>query len=365
MNNKICFFSQMYQAIPSLVTIQRDLGGTFVCGRGSTTRYFRKKYPELDFAHFNKRLKRFSAGHKAMLNADCIVTGSPYKKLLSPYEAKKVMVFHGTYSGLTANVLEQLRHFDHLFLIGNRMEKMLLRYKQQLDFKYTKTGFLPFANFPDKNKENRRLVLKYLGLDVSLKTVVYCPTRRESGSWELCVEALIDSLSAKYNLILRPHPSQSMNLRWHEKSSIRNLQTIAKKRGNTLIDMAEVHFPDLLMIADLLISDANSPAEESLFYDTPQILTGLGKSSYGEIRKANLTLNLDEEDIEDRLRIFSCGLVFADEKGLDWSETVDKALLEESEYAKNRRDYFEFVFGERDKGAAHRVAKIIRSKYLR
>ncbi|KAF3978473.1 MAG: hypothetical protein HFP77_01825 [Methylococcales symbiont of Iophon sp. n. MRB-2018] len=355
----------MYQAIPSLVTIQRELGGTFVCGRGSTTRYFKKEYPELDFARFNKRLKRFSAGHKAMWGADCIVTGSPYKSLLSPYTAKKMMVFHGTYAGLTANVLEQLKHFDHLFLIGNRMEKILLKYKQQLDFNYTKTGFLPFANFPDKNEENRRLILEFLGLDVSLKTVVYCPTRRGHGSWEICAEALINSLSAKYNLILRPHPSQSMNLRWHEKSSIKNLQTIAKKRGNTLIDMAEVHFPDLLMIADLLISDANSPAEESLFYDTPQILTGLGKSSsYEEIRNIWLAYNADEEDIEDCLEIFSCGLVFADEKGLDWGEAVDKALLEEGEYAENRRDYFEFVFGERDKGAAHRVAKIIQSEYL-
>jgi len=364
MNNKICFFSQMYQAIPSLVAIQRELGGTFVCGRGSTKRYFRKEYPELDFTRFSKRLKRFSAGHKAMLSADCIVTGSPYRSLLSPYSAKKMMVFHGTYAGLTAQVLKELNHFDHLFLIGDRMERMLLRLLKGEQVNYSKTGFIPFSGFPDRTEENRQIVLDSLGLDSSLKTIVYCSSRRGVGSWEMCAEKLIRETSDEYNLVLRPHPSQSMNLRWHEKLSMRAVQLAAKERGNTLVDLVDVALSDLFMVADLLVSDANSPSEESLFYNTPQLLTGLGNSAYGKIEESLITRGMPGEDVEEVLQVFGCGPIYSEKKYTNWQEAVDDALLHESDYEMKREDCFRSIFGQRDRNAGHRVAEIIKLQYL-
>lgn len=364
MKDKVCFFSQMYQAIPSLVAVQNELDGMFICGRDSTARHFKSNYPDLGFAKFNKRFRWFSAGHKVMLNADCIVTGSPYKKLLSPYAAKKVMVFHGTYAGLSSDVLNGLKHFDHLFLIGERMERMLLRHQKDYEFNYTKTGFIPFSNFPDKNELNRKNVLEILGLDPSLKTIVYCPSRRGVGSWELCAENLIKEISSEYNLVLRPHPSQSMNLRWHERSSMRTLQSMAKKRANTFVDLVDVALPDLLMLADLFISDSNSPSEEALFYDTPQLLTGLGNSSLSNIKESLVSRNMDDDDIEDVLQIFNCGPVYSESGYENWQDAVNDALLKEANYQGKRKDCFNSIFGMRDKSAGRRVADIIRAKYL-
>ena len=352
MGNKICFFSQMYQAIPSLVSVQRELGGIFVCGRSSTVRYFKKEYPELGFARYNKRFKRFSAGHKAMLNAECIVTGSPYKSLLSPYSAKKLMVFHGTYAGLSAKAVQGLQHFDHLFLTG---ERMLLRHKKGREFSYTKTGFIPFSQFPEKNTLNSQRVLEVLGLDASLKTIVYCPSRRGVGSWELCAEDY---------LIMRPHPSQSMNLRWHEKSAMKALQVAAKKRGNTLVDMIDVALPDVLMVADLFISDANSPSEEVLFYNTPQLLTGLGNSSYANIEQSLIDRGMVPEDLGEVLQVFDCAPVYAEEAYGNWGQAVAEALSSEAVYAEKREACFQSIFGRRDRNAGHRVAEIISSEYL-
>jgi len=354
----------MYQAIPSLVAIQRELGGTFVCGRGSTKRYFKKEYPELGFARFSKRLKRFSAGHKAMLKADCIVTGSPYKSLLSPYSAKKMMVFHGTYAGLTAQAVKDLKHFDHLFLIGERMERMLLRLLKGEEVNYSKTGFIPFSNFPDKTEANRLRVLKSIGLDPSLKTIVYCPSRRGIGSWELCAEQLIRDISGEYNLVLRPHPSQSMNLRWHEKSSMRGIQLAAKQRGNTLVDLVNVALPDLLMVADLFISDSNSPSEEALFYDTPQLLTGLGNSAYDKIEESLIQRGMPEEDTLDVLQVFDCGPIYGQQGYINWQEAVSDTFLNETSYKGKREVCFSSIFGQRDNEAGSRVSDIIRSKYL-
>jgi len=360
----MCFFSQMYQAIPSLVAIQRELGGTFVCGRGSTKRYFKKEYPELDFARFSKRLKRFSAGHKAMLRADCIVTGSPYKSLLSPYSAKKMMLFHGTYAGLTAQAVQDLKHFDHLFLIGERMERMLLRLLKGESVNYSKTGFIPFSNFPDQTAKNRQVMLSSLGLDPSLKTIVYCPSRRGVGSWELCAGQLIRDISSEYNLVLRPHPSQSMNLRWHEKSSMRNIQLAAQQRGNTLVDLVNVALPDFLMVADLFISDSNSPSEESLFYNTPQLLTGLGNSAYEKIEESLVQRGMPEVDIMEVLQVFNCGPVYSQQGYVNWQEAIEDALLNKADYKGNREACFSSIFGQRDKDAGNRVSEIIRTKYL-
>jgi hypothetical protein len=364
MNNRVCYLSQMYQAIPSLVAVQHELGGVFVCGRRSTARYFKKEYPELSFARFSKRFKKFSEGHKVLLNADCIVTGSPYPSLLAPYSAKKMMVFHGTYAGLSPEVLKGLSHFDHLFLIGERMERMLLRHQKEEEFRYTKTGFIPFGHFPDRNERNRQQVLEALGLDAVLKTVVYCPSRRGVGSWELCADKLLREISGEYNLILRPHPSQSMNLRWHEKSSMKAVRAVAKKRGNTLIDLVDIALPDLLMTADLFISDANSPSEEVLFYNTPQLLTGLGNSAFSKIEESLASRNMPEEDIEDVLQIFNCGPIYSQEGYGNWQEAVDDALLREATYEEKREDCFSSIFGQRDRGASQRVNAIIRAEYL-
>jgi len=364
MKNRVCFFSQMYQSIPSLEVIQRELGGVFVCGRASTMRYFRRENPELSSARLTKRFKRFSAGYNEMLNANCIVTGSPYKSLLSPYSGKKLMVFHGTYGAMSSDVLKELSHFDHLFLIGDRMERAFLRHQKDKEFNYTKTGFIPFNNFTDKNEINRKAVLNTINLDPDLKTIVYCPSRRGYGSWELCVKELLKGISSEFNLILRPHPSQSMNLRWHEKSRMKELQSMAGQRGNTVIDLVDVALSDILMVADLLISDSNSPSEEALFYDTPHLLTGLANCSYGKFEGRLANLGMEEEDIKDVLQIFDCGPVYSQEKYCSWQEAVDDALSRETDYRGSREAAFSSIFGQRDRDAGHRVAEIIRSEYL-
>ena len=46
---------------------------------------------------------------------------------------------------------------------------------------------------------------------------------------------------------------------------------MAEIRGNTIVDLTSLPLSHLQCIKDLLISYANSPAEESLFYDVPQL----------------------------------------------------------------------------------------------
>ncbi len=360
----VVYFSKMYQAILALTAIQRELNGVFVSSRATTYSYFKREYPSLQREKLNRRLKLCGGGHRAMLKARCIVVGSPYRKLLAPYPARKAMIFHGTYSDIGWGSLKSLAHFDHLFLNGPRMEKKILRYQRDDVFNYSQTGFIPFGSFPEKTARNRRAVLDSLGLDGSLKTIVYCPTSKKVGSWNQCAEALIKEVSGEYNLILRPHPRQMMNLRWYEKSSMRKLQALAKSRRNTFIDLVNVHYPDLLMAADLLISDANSATEESLFYDTPQLLTGLGNSSYENIEKCMIDLKKDQDDIDEDLKIFECGPVYAKEKYEDWREAADDALCRRGAFSGQRQLCFKHIFGQRDREAGKRVAQIIREKLL-
>lgn len=364
MNQDICYFTQMYQAVAPLKAIYDKLGGVFVCGRKSTYRFLNSQSPVINAAKFNKRFSFYGKGNKALDSAKCIVTGSPYKKILSPYNGSKVMVFHGTYAGLTKATIEGLSHFDHLFLTGPRMENMFNKYRGDIEIDTSTTGFIPFGNFPKKSKENKETVLVQLGLNPSLNTVVYCPSRKKEGSWQECAETLINELGVEYNLILRPHPSQSMNLRFKDKLQMHRIKGLAENRRNSIVDLVDIDFPSLLMIADLLISDANSPAEEALYYDTPQLLTGIGRSSYEHIKKIWVDWKMDEEDMDGRLRMFECGPVFAQEDYVNWHEAVGDALTRQSAYSERRSDYFTFIFGRRDSAVSQRVADIIQTKYF-
>jgi len=132
----------------------------------------------------------------------------------------------------------------------------------------------------------------------------------------------------------------------------------------TVIDMVDVALPDVLMVADLFISDANSPSEEVLFYNTPQLLTGLANSSYVNIEQSLVDRGMGAEDIAEVLQVFDCAPVYADEAYGSWAEAVAEVLSTQIAYAGKREACFTSIFGQRDKQAGKRVTNIIQEMYL-
>lgn len=362
--SQVVYFSRMFQAVPHLAQVASQLPGTFVTTRSSTLKASRHLYPAMDSARFVRWLGPFSQGARLLKNADVIVTGSPYRSFLKNYGAKKCTVFHGTYMMLSKHALLANAHFDLLCVTGPRMQQMIQRFAPEISLNTVTTGFLPFCEFPDASLEQRQQTLSQLKLDPDLKTVLFTPSRRGEGSWDLVAEQLVKTAPARFNLVLRPHPSQSLTPRRADRASFRRVIQLAAARPNTLVDLTSHPLSSLLSVADLLISDANSPSEESLFYDVPHLFIETDLFNADVLRAMAKKEAMHEDDTAQLLTLFECGLRQYVDGPMDYADLIERAIQESTHYAKQRASYFSWVFGERDKSANRRVAQAITTHLL-
>ncbi len=361
----IVYFSKMFQAVPHLAQVAALLPGTFVSSRHSTLTAARKLYPQLDQARHSRWLGKLAAGNRLLSKAEVIVTGSPYRSFLKPYAASKCTVFHGTYMLLSKEALLSNSHFDLLCVIGPRMQQMIDRFADQVHVNTAATGFLPFCEFPEQSPTQRETVLLDLGLAPDLQTILYTPSRRGVGSWDLLAESLVRKVPGHFNLVLRPHPSQALTSRAKDRDSFRRVAALVEKRSNTLLDLTSHPLPALQSIADLVISDANSPAEESLFYDVPQLFIETPQLSRDVMARMGRDQGMHPDDMAQLLTLYESGpSVFLKETGVDLSGAIETALAERDYRTQRRQDYFSWVFGKRDRLANQRVAEAISANFL-
>ncbi len=349
----------MFQAVQALAQVYEKTGGVFVSSRTSTLSTVRKRYPSIKLKRFSKRFPQLFPGNAAMRKADVIVTGSPYGRLLSPFDAKKCMVFHGTYMFFTPDAIEKNAHFDLLCVTGPRMQSMISRH-QDVDLNCVYTGYLPFAEYPERNARHREDKLLELGLNPDNKTILYTPSRKSIGSFAMLADRLIYETPDHFNLIIRPHPSQSLNARINDSLSFYKINKLCRVRGNAILDRVGSKLSELLSISDLIVSDANSPAEESLFYDLPQLMIETNLYSRDKLYEMGVNSGIHLDDLEKNMQLYSCGENFsAGDDNL--GAAIERALADESIYSNARKEYFEWVFGSRDRMAPDRVASAIRS----
>lgn len=361
----VVYFSKMFQAVPHLAQVARALPGTFVSSRTSTLRAFQRLYPDLEVARYSKRFGFLVRGNRLLKDAGAIVTGSPYGSFLKPYAAKKGTVFHGTYMMLSKDALLRNSHFDLLCVIGPRMKGMLERFPEAERLNIVDTGFLPFCEYPERSAQQRAAVLQRLGLDPQRQTVLYTSSRRGFGSWQRAAEQLVNTAAPHLNLILRPHPSQSLTSRRADRDSFKRVRALIQARGNAFLDLSECALSEVLSVSDLVVSDANSPSEEALFYDIPQLMIETPECSRDVIRQIGEREAMHPDDLSQLLTLYDCGPnLYIGDQTPDFSTVLDRALTDQTAYAAQRERYFSWVFGSRDRMANERVARAIQTHLL-
>lgn len=356
----VVYYSRMFQSVPHLAQVCQELPGTFVTSRRSTLKAAQRLYPAMPSIKTSKFFGVFNRGNRALKNADIIVTGSPYKSVLAAFSAKKCNVFHGTYMMFSREALLANAHFDLLCVTGPRMQQMIGRHADEIPVNTVQTGFLPFAEFPVKNQAFTQQTLERLNLNPEYKTVLYTPSRRGLGSWDYAAEQLILTLPKHFNLILRPHPSQAITPRQKDRASFNKIRKMAEIRGNTIVDLTSLPLSHLQCITDLIISDANSPAEESLFYDVPQLFIETESLSRDYIAKLAVKECMHKDDTEKLLTLYEIGeSVYLERNNFNFSDVVEKSLIDSAVFSENRKEYFSWVFGIKDRLAGQRVAEEI------
>jgi hypothetical protein len=117
-------------------------------------------------------------------------------------------------------------------------------------------------------------------------------------------------------------------------------------------------------VADLVVSDANSPAEESFFYDLPQFFIETPEFSRDTLVQLGRREDMDPTDLDQLLGLYGCGVSQFVDNYCDFSESLDRAIEDSNLYAAQREAYFSWVFGERDRHANQRVADAIKTYLL-
>lgn len=363
--SRIVYFSKMFQAVPHLAQVAGVLPGTFVSNRGSTLRAARALYPQIESVRYSRWLGGLAAGNRALARADVIVTGAPNRTFLSAYKARTCSVFHGTFMLLSKKTLLGNAHFDLLCVIGPRMQQMIDRHADEVPVATVPTGFLPFCEFPEQSPGQRERALIGLKLDPGKQTIIYTPSRRGVGSWDRLAEALVLQAPTQFNLVLRPHPSQALTSRANDRASFGRVLALARQRAHTVVDLTEKPLSVLLSVADLVVSDANSPAEESLFYDVPQLMIETPSLSRDVMRMMAREEGMHMEDTDRLLTLYDCGVSrFVDETPHSLAELLERAIAEKGRYRQAREDYFSWVFGSRDRRANERVRAAISTRLL-
>ncbi len=224
----------------------------------------------------------FDLPEGAVLSADAIrdmdfdVQFSAHTKLIPARQVdRKIQIFHGV-SYRNKAVRPENMGCDNYFVIGPYMLKRFEEGKllSAQDPRVVNVGFMKTDALLDGSL-NRQALLTSVGFDGSRPVLLYAPTGAKSNSLETMGEAVIKELLAtdKYDLLIKPHD--------HPKNKRVNwAKYLARYQGEhcKIVPPAADVIP-MLFIADLLISDASSVANEYtlldrpiVFLDTPELL---------------------------------------------------------------------------------------------
>lgn len=357
----IVFYSKMFQSVHHLAEIQKQTGGVFVTNRHSTLNAFKQTHPTLQTAKYSKI--PFAYGNRILKKADVFVTGSPYSDTVKKINGWKCMTFHGTYTWLTPKTVKDLHMFDHLFLIGPRMKEMLERHLDKPPFTYEVSGFIPFSSYPEKPLLSKSDLFAEFFSSPENPLIIYAPTSWKMGSmkdWALTIAA---SIPSGHNLIIRPHPRITLKREGKEQITLlKQLSELSAKKTTIALDLNQFRASDLYAHAALVISDANSTAEESLFYDCPQLLIETDKWAYDILLKQAAIDGIHNDDAQKIARIFDLGPRLTAKTKTQAERMICTALSEQNSYRKIRKEYFEWVFGSIRTEAAQKAAQTISSK---
>lgn len=347
----IAYYVRNRQCIPVISALNQYLPGLVVTGKPYVTRYFLKETPVAPIAIYSLNpLTRLFPSLKIcfkplsiLTQADVVITGTTDIPLIRRCFGKKIMVFHGTYRCIMTKQARELMLFDEVWVNSPRQARMLAHHWKDEKKACVLIGYLPFLNFKDKTPENCASIKKTLGIDSTRPVVVYLPARRGVGSW--CAQALniARQMPEDMQLIMRPHPTQISRMKGNESALLNELKQLIATGRSILLDVGDYPYNDLLCIADLVISDATSPAEESLYYDAAQLFTD--SNSAQVVYKECMQGGMLESELQEVLKLYDCGVDLNRQSFSNWGEAIRTALAKKDDFAANRRAYFTHAFG--------------------
>lgn len=188
-------------------------------------------------------------------------------KMIMPRSARlKVQIFHGI-SFRNKAVRDENAGADYYFIVGPYMRRA-----------FAQSGILPEGDpralhigFPKTDRLlngelDRQAILRSLGFNGLRPVVLFAPTGQKKNALETMGEAVISNLAAtnRYDIVVKPHDHpKNASINWQER--------LAPLLGPHTRLVREPDVIPLLLIADLLITDASSVSSEFALRDLPMV----------------------------------------------------------------------------------------------
>lgn len=259
-----------------------------------------------------------------------VVFGANTSLILPRSVSTRIQIFHGI-SYRNKAVRPANMGCDHYFLVGPYMHRRFSEADllQDGDPRAVAVGFMKTDRLVNGELDRARLLSKF-GLDGRRPILLYAPTGAKHNSLETMGEEIIERLasSGDYDLLIKLHDHpKNRGIDWRQR--------LAPLESPHCRVLNELDVIPLLFLADVLLSDASSVANEYalldrpiVFLDTPELL--------GRARDADYS-TLDLETWGRR-----GGLVV--ERPEDVEAAVDRSLLRPGQHSEIRRAMVKDLF---------------------
>lgn len=280
-----------------------------------------------------------------------VFVASNESSLIQPKTCRKtVQIFHGV-SFRNFAVRPEYARFDKLFFPGRYMMQQYLDrgYLEPNDPRIELVGMPKLDRLVDGSIKSQE-VLKELGLDPTVPTVLWCPTGARHNSYEVYGQAAIKAIQETgVNLIVKLHDHPHLYGGLTTEDIIKSVRDVLGPRGR-LATHSDV--TPLLVAADLLISDASSVAYEFCILDRPIVFLDVPEllNERAAMDGSNMDLNTHGRNV---------GRIVTSAEEL--KEAITAELANPSHLSKRRRAAAEDIFfkpGTATPRAARRLSEL-------
>ena len=231
---------------------------------------------------------RFDLPPERVLSTDTIreldfdVMFTAHTRLIPPRNvAKTIQIFHGISYRNRAIRPENMSH-DHYFLVGPYMHRRFVAagLLDKNDRRAVQIGFMKTDRLLN-GQLDRKKILAGLGFTGERPVLLYAPTGAQQNSLEIIGEEVIERLtgSGHFDLLVKPHDHpKNLDVDWFGR--------LARFEDPHCRITREPDIIPLMFVADLLISDASSAANEFslldrpiVFVDTPELIAQAKESA--------------------------------------------------------------------------------------
>jgi CDP-glycerol glycerophosphotransferase (TagB/SpsB family) len=374
---KLAYYAANLQGLTWVKPVHDLTGGTLCTDREKTFVQAREEFPSADLKLFDAGTKwslRRARGEQSPLlsrrpahlplarvarelDLDVVVTTANFAHHIrrdgigallqggAMPRVKQVQMFHGI-SSKNNKFKPFMAHYDLLLFVGERDKQRFEKMGVLQKTRWKLVG-LPRSDRIARGELKRETTLQNLGLDETKPTVLYAPTHSALSSffdWGLDV---CRAAPRECNLIVKPHPliGRAIESGSADASTWNAIENYLSERGAGVLLAAQADIQQLMVAADLLVTDFSSAAEEFLIFNRPLVFAN-------HLANGGYYLGRGEWD-----GIHSVGEVVADKTRL--ASAVADALSAPETFQAQRERMRDFVFYKVDGLAAQRAETAI------